>query len=106
MEAAATLRAPCAERLFQGVENKVRAHRTACTPADNASGKHVDDEGYVSPFLPGRDVSEIRYRELVRPLGMKLSFDPVQRARRSGVAHRHARPLPNITPSLVADAGS
>ena len=50
---AVTLMLPRVERPLQGIEHKVRAHRAADAPADNASGKDVDDKGYVQPSLPG-----------------------------------------------------
>src|SRR5471030_2754123 len=44
-QAAVLLWFACPERLFQCIEYKVRAHRTADVPANNAPGEDVDHEG-------------------------------------------------------------
>ena len=84
---------PGVQRLLQRVEHEVGVHRTAHPPADDAPGEHVDDEGHVQPALPGRDVGEVRHPELIRPLGLELPIDPVQRARRRWIADRRAHDL-------------
>jgi hypothetical protein len=85
-QAAVTLGLAGVQGLLQRIEHEVRAHRTAHAPAHDAPGEHVDDEGHVQPALPGRDIGEVRYPQLVRPLGLELPVDPIQRARR--LAHR------------------
>ena len=58
-QAAIALRLPGVQGLLQRIEYEVRAHRTAHSPAHDATGEHVDDEGHVQPALPGRDVREV-----------------------------------------------
>lgn len=41
------------EGLLQRIEHEVRGHRAAHAPADDITGKHVDDEGDIHPALPG-----------------------------------------------------
>jgi len=52
-QAAVTLRLTRVEHLLQCIEHKVSPHRTANTPANDAFGEHVNDEGHVEPALPG-----------------------------------------------------
>lgn len=70
--------------------NSVR-HRTTHSPADDAPGKHIDDEGYVQTTLPGRDVSEVADPQLIGSPGMQLPVNPVQRTRRLCITDRGAR---------------
>ena len=63
------------------------------TPADNAAREHVDDERHVQPALPGRDLSEVRYPELVRPIGRELAVDPVQWSGDGHIGDRRANAL-------------
>src|SRR5690606_14336445 len=72
---------------LQGFEHEVRGHGAADPPADDTSGKHIDDEGYVKPALPGRHIREVRHPELVRPVGLELPIDPILRAGRRAVRH-------------------
>ena len=68
------------QRLLQRIQNEVGLHRTAHAPAHNASGKDVDDEGYIKPALPGRDIGVSRPQEFhLRPLAepdVSLSTHP------------------------------
>ena len=53
-QAAVALGLSCVQRLLQGIEHEVGGHRTADSPADDAPGVHVDDEGprTASPARP------------------------------------------------------
>lgn len=89
-----TFRLAGVERLLQGIEHEVGPHRPADPPPDNATGKDVDDEGNIDESLPSRDVGEIRDPQLVWPIRLELPIDPVQRARRGGIAEGRANDLP------------
>src|SRR5690606_4120122 len=65
--------------LFQCVQNKIRLHAVADTPADNAPGKYIHHEGHIEPALPSRDISEVRYPKLVGAIGLKMPINLVQR---------------------------
>jgi len=54
---------PIMKCLLKGFENKGRMRRPANTPADNAPGKCVDDEGELDKTLPSGDIGEIRNPE-------------------------------------------
>jgi hypothetical protein len=84
---------PCKQRLLQRVEHEVGLHRTAHPPGDDAPREDINDEGDVYEALPGRDVGEVGHPQLVRPLGLEVPFDAVQRARRLHVRHRRAHAL-------------
>lgn len=65
------------EGLLQGVEHEVGPHRIADSPARDAPGIHIDDEGHLQPALPSRDIREVADPQLVGPLCSKLPVDPV-----------------------------
>jgi hypothetical protein len=92
-QAAVALGLAVVERLIQGIQNKVRAHRVAHASAHDAPRVHVDHEGHVQPALPGADVGEVRDPELVGPIGLEDSIDPVQRAWRLAIADGGAHHL-------------
>ena len=77
---------------------QIRSHGTADTPAHNSAGIHVDHKGHVLPALPGRDVGEVRYPQLVWPIGFELAIDPVQRAWQCFVGDRGAHDLATARP--------
>jgi len=91
--AAVALGLPVVERLFQGIQNKVHAHRVAYASAHDAPRVHVDHEGHVQPTLSDADVGEVRGPELVGPIGLEDAIDPVQRVRRLGIADGGAHHL-------------
>ena len=114
--------------LFQGVQHEVGSHRAADPPADDPPSKHVDYEGDVDETLPGRNVGEVTDPQLIWSLGLELSINAVERARRlrigyccahdfashdatqASLAHEalhgaagHIRPLtPQLAPNLVS----
>jgi hypothetical protein len=47
--------------LLQPIKRKMRAIRTAYTPAHNALGNHVDHKGNVLQAMLGADVGEVRH---------------------------------------------
>ena len=79
--------------LLQRVEHEVGLHRTANPPADDAPREDINNEGDAYEAVPGRDVGEVGHPQLVRPLGLEVPIDAVQRARRLGVRHRRAHAL-------------
>ena len=84
---------PCVQGLLQGIEDEVGAHGTAHTPAHDAPGEDINDEGHVQPALPGRHVREVGHPELIGPVGLEDPVDPIQRARCLGIANRGAHDL-------------
>lgn len=81
------------QRLFERIQNEVRAHRRTDAPTDDATGKHVDHERHVQPTLPCRDIGEVRHPELIWALSLELPVDPVQRARGARIGIRRANSL-------------
>ena len=81
------------QRLPQRVEHEVGLYRAVDSPADDVSGKDIDDEGHVHEALPGRDLGEIRNPQLVRSLGLEVPVDLIQRTRRLGVGYGRAHRL-------------
>jgi len=79
--------------LFQGIEHEVGPHRAADPPADDAPSKNVDHEGDIDETLASQDVGKIADPQLVRPLGLELAVDPVERARRLRIGYRCAHDL-------------
>ena len=73
------------QRLFQCNQDKVRVRGGRHLPADDAPGKHVDDEGDVGKALPGRDVGEVRDPQLIGAISPELPVDAIKRAWRLGV---------------------
>ena len=74
------------ERLFQGVQDKVCAHRTADTPTDDPASEDVNDKSDINEPLPARDVGEIGDPELIGPFGLEAPIDPIPWARRCRIA--------------------
>lgn len=70
------------QRLLQRIQHEVRLHAAADPPAHDALGVHIHHEGHVQPALPGGDVGEVRYPQLVGTAGLEVPVDVVQRARR------------------------
>jgi hypothetical protein len=87
-QAAAANRAAIVERLLEGVEDEAGAGRGGNTPADNAAGEGIDDEGRVEEALPGRNVGEVGHPKRVRPWCLELAVHAVRRARCRLVADR------------------
>src|SRR3990167_3024010 len=92
MDQCILIRLAVIQGLVQCVQHKVRPHGTADTPAHNPAGKHINHKGHVLPALPGRNIREVRYPQLIGPIGLELSIDPVQWAwsrfvRDSGTDH-------------------
>ncbi len=81
------------QRLFERIQNEVRAHRRTDAPTDDATGKHVDHERHVQPTLPCRDIGEVRHPKLIWALSLELPVDPVQRARGARIGIRRANSL-------------
>jgi hypothetical protein len=52
------LRCALVEGLFQRIQSKVAAKGVGHTPAHDAAGKRIDDEGHVDKAAPGRQWSE------------------------------------------------
>ena len=71
------LRLSVVQRL--GIQDKLRVHGAAHTPAHDAPCVHVDHKDHVQPALPGRNIGEIRYPGLVGPICLELTADPVLR---------------------------
>ena len=92
-EAAAMLRAPLVQGLFESVQDKAGVRRTADPPADDAPGIGVDDEGDVGEARPGGDVGEVRQPQPVGRWRMKLAVHMVQRTRGGLVADGRTRGL-------------
>lgn len=65
--------------LLQCIEHEVRAHGTAHAPC-----KHVNDEGHK---LPGRDIVEFRYPQLVGSVRLEWPIHPILWAIRLRIAH-------------------
>src|SRR5690625_3282 len=78
--------ASCVQGLFQRIQDEVSARRTRHLPADDAPGVDIDDEGHVGNALPGGYVREVRYPQLVGPIGAKLPIHQILRTRRCRVA--------------------
>ena len=87
-QAAAALRAPLAESLFESVEHKGGVRRARNAPAHDAAGKRVDNEGDIGKALPGRDIREIRDPQRIRRCCPELPVDPAERAWRRRIADR------------------
>ena len=74
------------ERLLQGIQNEVGAHRTTDSPADDPAGKDIDDEGDIDEPRPRGNMGEIGDLELIRPIRLELAMDPILRTRRGRIA--------------------
>src|ERR1700730_10234354 len=81
-------RAPVMQSLFESIEHEAGMCRSRNPPADDAPGEGIDDKGDVDEARPGRDMCEVRDPQRVRPRGLELPVDVVQRARRHLVADR------------------
>jgi hypothetical protein len=62
-------------------------------PADDVSGKYVDDESHIDVALQGGDIGEIADPKTVWARGAQFPVDPVQRTRCGLVADRRAQGL-------------
>src|SRR5260370_42518044 len=76
------------QSLLESIEHEAGMCGSRNTPADDAPGEGIDDKGDVDEARPGCDVGEIRDPQHVRPRGLELPVDVVQRARRCLVAGR------------------
>lgn len=92
------------ERLLQSIQNEVGAHRTTDAPADDPAGKDIDDEGDIDKTLPGRDIGEIRYPGLIRPIRLELAIDPILRTRHGRIAEGGSHNLAAHRPSQAEAA--
>lgn len=68
-------------------------------PADDASGKHFDDDGDINKALPGGDMGEIAHPQPVRAGCRKRAVYPVERACDGFFTHRGAQRLAAGNPS-------
>ena len=93
MDQCVLIRLTVIQSLLQRVQNKVRSHGTADPPAHNPAGIHVDHKGHVLTALPGRDVREVRYPQLVGAISLELAIDPVQRTWRRCIRYRGTNDL-------------
>ena len=75
-EPAAGHRSSIVKRLLQGVEDEPCMSTARHTPADDAAGVGVDDEGDVNEAGPGRDIGEVGDPERIRPRRLELAVDP------------------------------
>jgi hypothetical protein len=60
------------KRLFERIEHEACARRPAHSPADDAAGVGVNDEGDINQVRPGRDVSEVGDPKGIRPRRLEL----------------------------------
>jgi hypothetical protein len=60
------------QHLLQSIEHKSGLGRSGNSPADNAAGKDVDDEGDAGEALPGGDIGEIGNAQSIGLRGTKL----------------------------------
>ena len=79
---------PVMQRLFQSIEHKARVRRPRCPPADDATGKDIDDERDVDKALPCGHVSKVGDPQRIRLRCLEQPIDAIQRARRGLVADR------------------
>jgi hypothetical protein len=87
MHEAATMDGPpIVQRLLQGIEDETRVRRATGTPSHDAAGEGVDDKRHINKALPSGHVGEVGDPQHVRPGGLELPLDVVQRARRGLVA--------------------
>jgi len=56
---------PFEQSLFQRIQNEICVHGAADAPTNNTPGKNVNHKRYIQPTLPGRNVGEIRYSQLI-----------------------------------------
>ena len=82
-------------------DTEVRAHGAADPPAHYAPGIHIDHKGHVEPALPGRDIGEVRYPQLVGPISLELAMDPIQWTGQRFVCNRGAH---HLAPACPFDA--
>ncbi len=93
---ATLFRPPLVQSLLKRIEQEGGMRSAADPPADDVSGKHVDDEGDIHEALPGRPIGKIADPKPVGPRCAKFPVDPVERARCRFVADRGAqRPASN-----------
>src|SRR5471032_1214067 len=97
------LRLAGVQRLFQGIQDEVGAHRTADAPGYDAPRKHINHKGHIDKALPGRDVGEVGHPELIGSLCLELAMDPVQRARCGSIGDRG---LHDFAPHHITQAGA
>jgi hypothetical protein len=76
---AALNRTPRVHRLLQRIQHKPGMGRGRHAPADDAPREGVDDEGHVGETLPGRDISEVRHPQAVRPGCLELPLHAIER---------------------------
>ncbi len=92
-EAVAANRPSIVQRLLERIEHEAGVGGSRHPPADNSSGEGVDDEGDVDEAGPSDDVGEVADPQRVRPRGLELALDLVERTRRRTVADRRFHPL-------------
>ena len=76
--------------LLQCIEHEARVCRPRGTPADDAAGVDVDDEGDIDEARPARHIGEVGDPQRIWPRRIELTLDVVQRRRRGLVADRGA----------------
>jgi hypothetical protein len=91
----AVVRLAGAERLLQGIQNKVCLHVATDPPAHDEPREHIDNKGHIRKPLPGRDKGKVSHPELVGALCGEVAVDPIQRVRGCGV--RPGGPYPSAT---------
>ena len=67
------------QRLRQRVQDQFGVHRARHAPADDAAGEDIDHEGRVDEAGPGRRIGEVGHPQLIRPAGLELPVDAIQR---------------------------
>ena len=65
------------EGLFQRIQSKVATKGVGYTPAHDAAGKRIDDEGHVDKAAPGRHVGQIGHPQRVGALHHEVALDPI-----------------------------
>ena len=68
------------QRLLERIEHRIGVHRTAHAPAGDPAGEHIDDDGHVDEAHPGGDIRDVGDPQLVRPCGLELPPDAIERA--------------------------
>src|SRR4051812_46557637 len=92
-EPAAMDGAPIMEGLLQCIEHEARVCRAGDTPADDAAGVGIDDEGDIDKTTPGRHVCEVGDPEHIRTRRMELAGYGIPPGKRRLFADRRPPPL-------------
>ena len=67
------------DRPFERCDYHLMTQRTAQCPTDHQSGKQVDNHGQIKPAGLSSQIGNIRYPNLVRGLGFKVSLKQIRR---------------------------